>query len=103
MTTATATKTARKIQSPKYPGWLIEKTGPADYLMTRPGGIFAISVSHSEAHGWTGELMTMQRRDGSRTWEPARTPFAHSVLGCTVEADRREKAIARYASRPLTK
>jgi hypothetical protein len=102
MTTATAAK-PRKIQSPKYPGWTIERTGQADYLMTRPGGIFAISVTHSEAHGWTGELMTMQRRDGFKSWEPARTPFAHSVLGCTAEADRREKAIARYQAKPLTK
>jgi hypothetical protein len=102
MTIATAAK-PRKIQSPKYPGWMIERTGPAAYLMTRPSGIFAISVGHSEAHGWTGGLMTKQYRDGSKSWEPARTPFTHSVLGCTVEADRREKAIARYQSRLLTK
>lgn len=103
MTTATMTKASRKIQSPKYPGWMIEQTGAADYLMTRDAGIYAISVSHSDAHGWTGELMTKQYRDGTKSWEPARTPFAHSVPGCVREADRREKCIARFAARPLTK
>jgi hypothetical protein len=94
MTTA-ATK-PRQIESPKYPGWTIERTGSA-YLMTRPGHIFAIAVTHSEAHGWEGTLMTRQRDN----WHPARTPYTFSVLGCTAEADRREKVIARYAARPL--
>jgi hypothetical protein len=98
MTTATATK-PRKLTSPRYPGWAIEKTSATNYLMTRPGGVFAIGVSRTDEHGWTGELMTMQRGG----WEPARTPYRHAVLGCTVEADRREKQIAKYAAKALTK
>jgi hypothetical protein len=102
--TATAAK-PRTIRSPKYPGWAIEQVSAREYRLSRPGGVFAIGVSHSEAHGWTGELMTMQRRSGDQTrgWEPARTPYRHSVIGCIAEADRREKQIARYASRPLGK
>jgi hypothetical protein len=98
-----ATAKPRKLTSPRYPGWAIEKTGSTDYRMSRPGGVFAIGVTHSEAHGWTGELMTMQRRSGDQTrgWEPARTPFRHCVAGCIVEADRREATIAKYAVRPL--
>jgi hypothetical protein len=105
MPTATATQPTRKLTSPRYPGWAISQTGPTDYLMTRPAGIFAIGVGHSDEHGWTGELLTMQRRSGDQTrgWEPARTPFTHSVLGCTVEADRREATIAKYTVRPLGK
>jgi hypothetical protein len=98
MTTATAAE-PRKIESPKYPGWQIQRTGPVAYLMTRPSGLFAVSVGHSEAHGWAGELLTRQRGG----WAPAKTPFTHSVLGCVAEADRREKAIAKYSSRPLTR
>lgn len=99
------TATARLIKSKKYPGWTVERLGPTDYLITRPGGVFAIGVGHSEAHGWEGKLMTMQRRSGDQTrgWQPARTPFSHSVLGCIAEADRREKCIAKYAASPLAK
>jgi hypothetical protein len=98
MTTATATK-PRKLTSPRYPGWAIERQGPDSYRMTRPGGVFAIGVGHSEEYGWAGVLMTRQRGG----WAPAKTPFAHSVLGCTVEADRREATIRKYALRPLGK
>jgi hypothetical protein len=99
------TAPARKLTSQKYPGWQITREGDGSWFMTRPGGIFAISVTHSEAHGWTGELMTMQRRTGDQTrgWEPAKTPYTHCVLGCTVECDRREKTIAKFQARPLTK
>jgi hypothetical protein len=104
MTTATATK-PRKLTSPRYPGWLIEQTGPTSYQMTREGGVFAIGVSRTDEHGWTGKLMTMQRRSGDQTrgWEPARTPFRHSVIGCVAEVERREKTIAKYAAKALTK
>lgn len=95
---ATATLTRRKLTSDKYPGWAIEKTSATQYLLTR-AGIFAISVAHTDAHGWEGTLMTRQRGG----WAPAKTPYTHSVLGCTREADRREKAIAKYAARPLTR
>lgn len=98
MTTATATK-PRKIRSPKYPGWTIEQTGTSSYLMSRDAGIYAISVRHSEAHGWEGTLLTRQRGG----WAPARTPFRHSVIGCAAEADRREVTIAKYAARPLAR
>jgi hypothetical protein len=98
MTTATATK-PRKLSSKKYPGWTIERLGPTDYLMSRPGGVFAIGVSRTDNHGWEGTLMTRQRGG----WEPARTPYRHSVIGCTVEADRREATIRKYASKPLGK
>jgi hypothetical protein len=100
---STATQATRKIKSPKYPGWEIEKFSDVDYLMTRPDGIFAIAVSHSEVHGWFGELLTMQRRDGVKSWEPARTPYSHAVVGCVQEADRREKAIRRHAVKPLVR
>jgi hypothetical protein len=96
MTTATK---PREIKNAKYPGWTIEQTGPAAYIMTRPGHIFAIAVTHSDDHGWEGTLMTRQRGN----WHPARTPYTFSVLGCTAEADRRERVIARYAARPLGK
>jgi hypothetical protein len=99
MTTATATKPARKLTSARYPGWVIERIGQDSFLMSRPAGVFAIGVSRTDEHGWTGELMTMQRGG----WEPARTPYRHAVLGCTVEADRREKQIAKYAAKALTK
>jgi hypothetical protein len=93
---ATAAK-PRQIESPKYPGWTIEKTSATSYRMTREGHIFAIEVTNSDDHGWEGTLMTLQRGN----WHPARTPYTFSVLGCTAEADRREKVIARYAARPL--
>lgn len=96
MTTATATK-PRKIESPKYPGWAIERTGPTTYFLTRPGGVYSISVTHGEAHGWCGELLTRQRGG----WAPAKTPYVHAVLGCVQEADRREKAIRKYGAKPL--
>jgi hypothetical protein len=96
MPTATATK-PRKLTSARYPGWVIEQVSVHEYRMTRPGGVFAIGVSHSEAHGWEGVLMTRQRGG----WEPARTPYRHSVIGCAAEVERREKQIAKYASRPL--
>jgi hypothetical protein len=92
----TATK-LRKLTSDRYLGWVIERTGQDSFLMTRPGHIFAIAVTHSETHGWEGALLTRQRGN----WHPARTPYTFSVLGCTAEADRREKVIARYAARPL--
>jgi hypothetical protein len=94
--TATATET-RKLTSARYPGWTVEKTSATTYLMTRPGHVFAIGVSRTEEHGWEGVLLTLQRGN----WHPARTPYTFSVLGCTAEADRREKVIARYAARPL--
>jgi hypothetical protein len=104
MTTATAAK-PRKTTSPRYPGWTIERVSAKEYRMTRPGSVFAIGVGHSDDHGWTGKLMTMQRRSGDQTrgWEPARTPFRHSVIGCVAEVERREKTIAKYAAKALTK
>jgi hypothetical protein len=67
--------------------------------MTRPGGIFAIGVGLTETHGWEGVLLT--RQGGG--WKPAKTPYKHCVLGCTREADRREKVIAKYSSKALNK
>jgi hypothetical protein len=67
--------------------------------MTRPGGVFAIGVGHSDDHGWVGMLLTRQR--GS--WGPAKTPYTHCVAGCIAESDRREECIAKYKTRPLTK
>jgi hypothetical protein len=96
MTTATK---PRKLTSPRYHGWLIEKTSATQYLMTREGGVFAIGVSRTEAHGWTGELMTMQRGG----WAPAKTPYRHSVSGCIAEVERRETTIRKYAAKPLGK
>lgn len=93
----TATPTRREIKTSKYPGWSISRVGTTDYLMTRPCGIFAIGVGHCEVEGWSGELLTRQ----SGGWRPARTPYVHAVIGCVQEADRREKAIARYAKKGL--
>jgi hypothetical protein len=98
MTTATATKPCT-LTSPRYPGWEIQKIGRDSYLMSRPGGIFAIGVGHTETHGWEGVLLSRQGGD----WKPAKTPYVHCVLGCTREADRREKTIAKYAAKRLTK
>jgi hypothetical protein len=94
---ATATET-RKLTSARYPGWAIERLSPAIYLMTRPG-VFAIGVSRTDEHGWTGELMTRQRGG----WVPAKTPYRHSVSGCVAEVERREATIRKYAVRPLGK
>lgn len=96
MTTATAAKPSK---TEKYPGWSISKTGPAAYTMTRPGGVFAISVTHSVAYGYEGTLMTRQ----TGGWAPAKTPYRFSVIGCVAEADRRESHIAKYAAMPLAK
>jgi hypothetical protein len=98
MMTATAAE-PRKLTSPRYPGWAIERVSANEYRMTRPGGVFAIGVGRSDDHGWTGVLLTRQRGG----WEPAKTPFRHSVIGCVAEADRREATIRKYAARPLTK
>jgi hypothetical protein len=95
----TATHPTRKLTSARYPGFAIERLGPMSYRMTREGGVFAIGVSRTEAHGWEGVLLTRQRGG----WEPARTPFRHSVIGCVAEVERREKQIAHYASKPLSK
>jgi hypothetical protein len=97
MSTATATK-PRTLTSPRYPGWEITRIGP-EFLMTREGGIFAIGVGLTETHGWEGVLLT--RQGGG--WKPAKTPYVHCVLGCTREADRREKTIKKYAAKRLTK
>jgi hypothetical protein len=97
MTTVTAAK-PRKTTSPRYPGWTIEQTG-SSYLMTKPGGVFAIGVGHSDEHGWMGTLLTRQRGG----WAPAKTPYVHGVAGCIAEADRREATIAKYKTKPLTK
>jgi hypothetical protein len=99
MTTATATKPTRKLTSARYPGFAIERLGPMSYRMTRPGGVFAIGVSRTDEHGWEGVLLSRQRGG----WEPAKTPYRHSVSGCVVEADRRETTIRKYASKPLGK
>jgi hypothetical protein len=98
MLTATATK-PRMLTSPRYPGWIIEKTPAGEFLMTRPGGIFAIGVGLTETHGWEGVLLTRQGGE----WKPAKTPYVHCVLGCTREADRREKTIAKYAAKQLSR
>jgi hypothetical protein len=95
---ATAAK-PRTMTSARYPGWAISQIGATDYLMSRPNGIFAIGVGHSDEHGWTGELLTRQRGG----WVPAKTPFRHSVIGCITEVERREKQIAKFASKPLGK
>jgi hypothetical protein len=95
----TATKPARKLMSDRYPGWVIERTGQDSFLMSRPDGVFAIGVSRTEAHGWTGVLLTQQRGG----WAPARTPFRHSVIGCIAEVERREATIRKYQSKPLGK
>jgi hypothetical protein len=97
--TATATKPARKLMSPRYPGWTVEKTSATQYRMTRPGGVFAIGVSRTDEHGWEGCLMTKQ----SGGWAPAKTPFRHSVIGCIAEVERREATIRKYAAKPLGK
>lgn len=99
MTTATATKPTRPLTSARYPGWVIEKVGHDSYLMSRPGGVFAIGVGLTQEHGWEGTLLSRQRGG----WKPAKTPYRHSVLGCTVEIERREKTIAKYAAKQLTK
>jgi hypothetical protein len=98
MSTATAAK-PRTLMSPRYPGWLIEKTPAGEYLMTREGGIFAIGVGLTDTHGWEGVLLTRQ----SGGWKPAKTPYKHAVIGCVREADRREKVIAKYSSKALNK
>jgi hypothetical protein len=98
MTTATAAK-PRKTTSPRYPGWTIERVSANEYRMTRPGGVFAIGVGHSDDHGWTGTLLTRQRGG----WGPAKTPYTHCVAGCIREIERREERIARYRAKPLTK
>jgi hypothetical protein len=98
MTTATAAE-PRTTTSPKYRGWAIQKFADDNYLMTREGGIYAIDVTFTADHGWTGEILTRQYRDGSKSWELARTPFQHCVAGCIAEADRRESWIAKQASR----
>jgi hypothetical protein len=98
MTTATATK-PRTMTSARYPGWEIERVGPDSYLMSRPGGIYAIGVGHTDDHGWEGVLLTRQ----SGGWKPAKTPYKHCVLGCVREADRREKWIAKYQAKALPK
>jgi hypothetical protein len=94
----TAAKPTRKLTSARYPGFAIERLSPASYLMTRPG-VFAISVSRTEVHGWEGCLMTKQ----SGGWAPAKTPYRHSVIGCIAEVERREATIRKYASKPLGK
>jgi hypothetical protein len=96
MTTATK---PRKLTSPRYPGFAIERLGPDSYRMTRDGGVFAISVSRTDEHGWEGVLLTRQRGG----WAPARTPFRHCVIGCVAEVERRETTIRKYAARPLGK
>lgn len=96
MSTATATK-PREIKTSKYPGWSISRVGTDSYLMTRPGGIFAIGVGYSDEQGWEGVLLTRQRGG----WMPAKTPYRHAVIGCVQEADRRERHIRKYAARPL--
>jgi hypothetical protein len=98
MPTTTAAK-PRTLTSARYPGWEIEKVGRDSFLMTREGGIFAIGVGHTETHGWEGILLSRQ----SGGWKPAKTPYVHCVLGCTREADRREKTIAKYQAKRLTK
>jgi hypothetical protein len=95
---ATAAK-PRTMTSARYPGWAISQTDAGSYLMTRPGGVFAIGVSHSEEHGWAGVLLTRQRGN----WEPARTPYRHAVIGCVAEVERREKQIRKYQDGPLGK
>jgi hypothetical protein len=97
MTTATK---PRKLTSARYPGWTIERLDSAtQYLMTRPSGVFAIGVSRTDEHGWEGVLLTRQRGG----WEPAKTPYRHSVIGCIAEADRRETTIRKYQDGPLGK
>jgi hypothetical protein len=98
MTAATATK-PRTMTSARYPGWEIQEVGRDSFLMTRPGGIFAIGVGLTETHGWEGVLLT--RQGGG--WKPAKTPYKHCVLGCVREADRREKTIAKYAAKQLSR
>jgi hypothetical protein len=95
----TAAAKPRKLSSPRYPGWTIEQVSAHEYRLTRPGGVFAIGVGHSEEHGWEGVLLTRQRGG----WEPARTPYRHAVIGCIAEADRREMTIRKYSSKPLSK
>lgn len=89
----TAAKPARKLTSPKYPGWSIERLSPTAYLMVRDAGIYAIAVTHSKSHGWAGELLTNQ----AIGWAPAKTPFTHCVMGVVREADRRFEQIAKRA------
>jgi hypothetical protein len=98
MTTATAAK-PRTMTSARYPGWEITANRAESYLMSRPGGIFAIGVGLTETHGWEGVLLT--RQGGG--WKPAKTPYKHCALGCVREADRREKTIAKYQAKRLTK
>jgi hypothetical protein len=98
MPTATAAK-SRKLTSARYPGWAIERVSANEYRMTRDGGVFAIGVSRTDEHGWEGVLLTRQRGG----WEPARTPYRHSVLGCVAEIERREATIRKYAAKPLSK
>jgi hypothetical protein len=97
MPTTTAAK-PRTMTSARYPGWEIQRIG-SEFLMTREGGIFAIGVGHTDEHGWTGVLLTRQ----GEGWKPAKTPYKHCVLGCTREADRREKTIKKYAAKRLSK
>jgi hypothetical protein len=98
MPTTTAAK-PRTLTSARYPGWEIEKVGRDSFLMTREGGIFAIGVGLTDSHGWEGVLLS--RQGGG--WKPAKTPYKHCALGCTREADRREKTIAKYQAKRLTK
>jgi hypothetical protein len=89
----TATRT---LHNSKYSGWDIVQTSPRAYLLTRPGGIYAIAVTHTEARGWEGVLMTRQYRPAGvagSAWGPAKTPYVHCPLGCCYEADRRERWI----------
>jgi hypothetical protein len=94
--TATATK-PRKLTSPRYPGWAIERLGPTDYLMTRDAGIYAISVRLGKFDSWEGELMTCRKG----VWGSYTAPWRHCVMGCVVEAERRATAIRKFEQRTI--
>jgi hypothetical protein len=88
------TTAPKTMTSPKYPGWDIRKVsreGNGEYLMSREGGIFAIGVAYSDAHGWQGQILTRQRGK----WAPSLTPYQHAVIGCVAEINRREAWMAK--------
>jgi hypothetical protein len=87
---ATMTAPTKTIRSDRYPGWDIAKIG-REYLLTRPGHVFAIAVAHSETHGWAGTILTRQRGE----WRPSLTPYSHAVIGCIAEINRREAWMAK--------
>ena len=86
------------MQSPKYPGWTIEKQQTprrTEWTMTHSSNIYAVAVYSCTDKSYLAELMTRRTWHGSTSWEPCRNSAEGTPAAVVAEAERRLRIMQR--------